>query len=49
METKLQKAAEESTRYQKEKDSLQEELNEKERQANSQELVSLLFLSNPKF
>lgn len=47
METKLQKAVEEAVRFQKEKEHLQEELHEKERQANSQELVrftwSLLF------
>ena len=43
METKLQKTAEEALRFQKEKESLQEELNEKERQANSQELVCLLY------
>jgi len=42
METKLQKSTEESARFLKEKENLQEELNEKERQANSQELVSSL-------
>ena len=42
METKLQKALEETMQFQKEKETLQEELNEKERQANSQELVCLL-------
>lgn len=39
METKLQKVQDDVSQLQKEKDHLQEELNEKERQANSQDLV----------
>ena len=42
MDTKLQKSNEDVGRLQKERDHLQEELNEKERQANSQELVGLI-------
>lgn len=45
IETKLQKTTEEALRTLKEKETLQEELNEKERQANSQELVCFIKLS----
>ena len=40
IESKMQKISEELLKQRKEKDQLQEELNEKDRQANSQDLVS---------
>lgn len=42
MEKKLQEAVEELSKIRKEKEHIQEELNEKERQGNSQDLVCFM-------
>ena len=45
MESKVQQSTDELTKMRKEKEQIQEELNEKERQANSQDLVGYLVTS----